>query len=106
MQFIRKNYKLIITFLIVLILTELAVSYYLIEKFRENYLSKTEALTVALDRAGLRETDVRDTEIEFKHRDGQAWYEVEFEQIAPPCLEYTYTIDAETGEILFSQTEQ
>ena len=106
MQFIRKNYKIIITFLIVLILTELAVSYYLIEKFRETYLSKTEALTVALDRAGLRETDVRDTEVEFKHKGAQAWYEVEFEQAAPPCLEYTYSIDAETGEILFSQTEQ
>ena len=106
MQFIRKNYKIIITFLIVLILTELAVSYYLIEKFHENYLSKTEVLTVALDRAGLRETDVRDTEVEFKHKGAQAWYEVEFEQTAPPCLEYTYSIDAETGEILFSQTEQ
>ena len=106
MQFIRKNYKLIITFLIVLILTELAVSYYLIRKFHETYLSKDEALTVALSDAGLQETDVRDTEIEFKHRDGQAWYEVEFEQTTPPCLEYTYTIDAETGKILFSQTEQ
>ena len=106
MQFIRKNYKLIITFLIVLILSELAVSYYLIERFRENYLSKTEALTVALSDAGLEETDVRDTEIEFRHKDKQAWYEVEFEQAAPPCLDYTYSIDAETGEILFSQTEQ
>ena len=106
MQFIRKNYKLIITFLIVLILMELAVSYYLIQKFRENYLSKTEVLTVALDRAGLRETDIRDAEIEFKHKDGRAWYEVEFEQAVPPCLDYTYSIDAETGEILFSQTEQ
>ena len=106
MQFIRKNYKIIITFLIVLILTELAVSYYLIERFRETYLSKTEVLTVALDRAGLRESDVRDTEIEFKHRDGRAWYEVEFEQTAPPCFDYEYSIDAETGEILFSQTEQ
>ena len=106
MQFIRKNYKLIITFLIVLILTELAVSYYLIQKFHETYLSKDEALTVALDRAGLHEDDVRDTEIEFKHKDSQAWYEVAFEQTAPPCLDYTYTIDAETGEILFSQTEQ
>ena len=106
MQFIRKNYKIIITFLIVLILSELAVSYYLIEKFHEAYLSKTEALTVALDCAGLRETDVRDTEVKLRHRDGQAWYEVEFEQTAPPCLEYTYSIDAETGEILFSQTGQ
>lgn len=106
MQFIRKNYKLIITFLIVLILAELAVTYYLTERFRETYLSKTEALTVALDCAGLHETDVRDTEIEFRHRDGQAWYEVEFEQAAPPCLEYTYSIDAETGEILFSQKKQ
>lgn len=106
MRFIRKNYKLIITFLIVLILSELAVSCYLIERFRENYLSKTEALTIALSRAGLRETDVQDTEIEFKHRDGRAWYEVEFEQTAPPSFDYTYSIDAETGEILFSQTEQ
>lgn len=106
MQFIRKNYKLIITGLIVLILMELAVSYYLIQKFRENYLSKTEVLTVALDRAGLRETDIRDAEIEFKHKDGRAWYEVEFEQAVPLCLDYTYSIDAETGEILFSQTEQ
>ena len=106
MQFIRKNYKLIITFLIVLILSELAVSYYLIQKFHETYLSKDEALTVALSKAGLQETDVRDTEIEFRHKDGRAWYEVEFEQTAPPCLEYTYSIDAETGEILFSQTEQ
>ena len=106
MQFIRKNYKIIITFLIVLILSELAVSYYLIEKFHEAYLDKTKALTVALNDAGLGETDVRDTEIEFRHKDGQAWYEVTFEQTAPPCLDYTYSIDAETGEILFSQTEQ
>ena len=106
MQFIRKNYKLIITFLIVLILSELAVTYYLIERFRETYLDKTEALTVALSDSGLRETDVRDTEIEFRHKDGRAWYEVEFEQTAPPCFDYEYSIDAETGEILFSQTEQ
>ena len=106
MRFIRKNYKLIITFLIVLILAELAVTYYLIERFRETYLDKTEALTAALSDSGLRETDVRDTEIEFRHKDGRAWYEVTFEQTAPPCLDYTYSIDAETGEILFSQTEQ
>lgn len=104
MQFIRKNYKPIITFLIVLILAELAVSYYLIEKFHETYLSKTEVLAIVLSDIGLQETDVRGTEIEFKHKDGRAWYEIGLEQTAPPCLYYKYRIDAETGEILFSQT--
>ena len=103
MQFIRRNYKLIIAFLIMLILAELAVSHYMIEQFHEIYLSKTEALAVALDDAGLDEADVLETEIKFKQKDGQAWYEIGFRQAAPPCLCYAYSIDAESGNVLFQQ---
>ena len=104
MQFIRKNYKLIITFLIGLILAELAVSYYLIERFHETYLSRGEALAIALDDAGLQEADVQESRIVFAHEGEQVWYEVTFEQIAPPGSVHAYQIDAGTGQILSAQT--
>ena len=105
MQWVRKNYKAIITCLICVIFAELAVSYYLVERFHELYLSRDEATAIALEDAGLTAEQVGGLTAKLKSRDGQAWYEIAFEQTAPPCPSYEYRVDAETGSILFSESK-
>ena len=105
MQWVRKNYKTIITCLICVIFAELAVSYYLIEQFHALYLSRDEAAALALADAELAAEQTEGLSAKFRHEDGRAWYEVKFEKTIPPCLVYEYRIDAETGSILFSEAK-
>lgn len=100
MEYLKQNYKAIVTFLIILILLEVVVVWYMLQQFRENYLSGPEALSCALADAGYAESEVRGTDIDLRHKSGKAWYEVEFESDG---VEYRYEIDAETGEILSAQ---
>lgn len=106
MDFIRKNYKKIVTFLICIILAELAVTYYMVEQFHETYISKDDACEIALDDAGLKESGVNGLAAKFRHKDGRGWYEVGFEQAAPPYRAYTFEIDAETGTIISRSSEE
>ena len=101
MEFVKNNYKTLVSFLIILILFEIVIVWYMLQQFRENYLSGPEALTYALADAGRGEADVRDADIDLKHKDGRAWYAVEFEADG---VEYSYEVDAETGEILRAET--
>lgn len=102
MEYVRKNYKTLVTFLILLILLELVAVWYMIRQFRENYLSGPEALAVALTDAGFGEAEVRDADVDLKHKSGSAWYKIEFER---GDTEYVYEIDAETGAILSARAE-
>ncbi len=60
------------------------------------YISKQEAIRIALDHAGFSETEVDFLEIEFDWNNGHMVYEVEFEK---GKIEYEYDINALTGEI-------
>ena len=97
MEWLKRNAKTVISALIILILLEIAVAWYLINQFREKYLSGEEALAFALEDAALDANDAKNADIRLKTEKGSAWYEIEFD--AGDAV-YEYRIDAETGEIL------
>lgn len=97
MEWLKKNYKTVTGTLIILILIEVVVAWYLIEQFRQNYLSGEEALTIALEDAGLSREDAGKTDIDLETRAGSAWYEIEIDADGGTLR---YRIDAETGAIL------
>ena len=102
MEWLRRNYKTVVGALIILILTEAVLAWYLIGQFRENYLSGEEALAIALEDAGLCRDDARDTDIDLETEDGRAWYEIEIET---SDAVHEYRVDAETGEILAARVK-
>ena len=66
-----------------------------------DYISRSSAITKALNDLNLKESDVRDldVELEYKNRYNAYIYEVSFDYQA---YEYEYIIDAKTGSILDS----
>ncbi len=67
------------------------------------FIGKENALTVALEKAGVAREDVEKLEIEFDCDDGVMLYEVEFEF---GDNEYEYEINAKTGEIVEEEIEE
>lgn len=65
-------------------------------------ISREEAINKALENAGLKREDVRDIEAELDLERGVTVWEVDFES---KNTEYSYEINAQTGEILKSQTQ-
>lgn len=103
MEWLKRNGKAVIGALVILILLEAVVSWYLIGQFRENYLSGEEALAVALADAGLSRDDVDAPDIALKTKKGEAWYEIAFGADGARTL---YRVNAETGEIVSKQVER
>lgn len=66
------------------------------------YIGNDEVKASVFEHAKVKESDVRELEIEFDYEYGKMVYEVEFS-----CgeYEYDYSVDAETGEILHSHRE-
>jgi len=102
MDWLKKNYKTVTGALVILILIESVIAWYLIAQFRENYLSGDEALTVALADAALTREDAVKTKIDLKTRQGRAWYKITIETSDSV---HEYEVDAETGEILSADTD-
>lgn len=100
MAWLRKNYKTVTGALIVLILIEAVIAWYLIEQFRENYLSGEEAFSFALADAGLPRDAVSDPDVRLRTKDGRAWYEITFAAVDGAGAAFRYGIDAETGAVL------
>ena len=65
--------------------------------FNDGSLTAEDAKAIALEHAGLTETDVSRLKAEFDTDDGRSVYEVEFHV---GRTEYKYELDARTGEIL------
>ena len=97
MDWLRRNAKTVTGALVILILTECAVTYYLIQQFHENYLSGDEAAAIALADARYARDDVDKLKIKLGHKSGEAWYDGSFTADGTPLI---YRIDAESGEIL------
>lgn len=97
MNWLRRNAKTVIGALIILILMECALAWYMVQQFRENYLSGDEASAIALADARLEREEASGLSVKLAHKDGQAWYEVAF---TAGGVEFAYRIDAESGEIL------
>lgn len=68
-----------------------------------NYKTKEDAKKIALDHAGVTESDVSGMKVEFDREDGVPSYEIEFHHGG---YEYDYDIDAETGKILKSEKDK
>lgn len=61
------------------------------------------AVNTALAQAGLKLSDVRDLDCDADYENGRAVYEVSFDSGG---MEYEVTIDADSGEVLFYETER
>lgn len=97
MEWFKRNAKFIIRVLIILILVECALAWYVLQQFRERYLSRDEAAAVALADARMEREETADLTVKLDQEDGFAWYEVVF---TAGGASFTYRIDAESGEIL------
>lgn len=64
---------------------------------KDNLISKDNAQKIALDHAKISATDAKRLNIELDHEDGTKVYEVEFDASG---YEYSYEINATTGEIV------
>ena len=67
------------------------------------YITPEEAKSIALKHAGVKESEVRDLEVELDRDDGTLHYDVDFEKDG---YDYDYEIDATSGKILKSRKER
>lgn len=70
---------------------------------QSSLVDRENAITIALKKAGLKYSEVRDLEAEIDHKGKTTCWEVEFESKG---FKYSYDIDAKTGEILRSEKER
>ena len=103
MEWLKRNYKTIVGALIILIALEAVLVWYMIQRFHENYLSRDEAVSVALADAGLEREHAGEAKIRLNSSKGEAWYEIEFPAADGSGSTYHYLIHAETGEILLQR---
>lgn len=61
------------------------------------YITESKAKAIALQHAGLKESEIRIKKVKFDYDDGRAEYEIEFRK---GQTEYEYTIDAVKGTVL------
>ena len=91
--------KKILVTLCVVLLVAVAASIAVFSIFSAKYISRSEAVEIALEHAELAPSQLRELDAEFERSPYGAWYEVDFETFG---LEYEYSVDAVTGEILHS----
>ena len=68
----------------------------------KEYIGRDKAVSIALEAAGVKESDARELESEMDYEGGVMVYEVEFETAEG---EYEFDINALTGEIVKNETE-
>lgn len=71
--------------------------------FQTTAITRERALEIALEKAGVAQTDIRDLEIELDYERGAKVWEVDFDH---GNLEYSYDVDAETGAVTKVQRER
>lgn len=98
----KKALKTVLIVLIVLIILGGCIGGYFIWRHNDLYIGKSEALSIALDHAGLTAAQIKENDVEFEKNGHSAWYEVEFETHG---MEYEYSVDAVSGEILYSYSQ-
>lgn len=98
----KKFFKTIAVIFVFLLVLGGAVGGYFIHRHNSMYIGRDKALEIALRDAGVAVSDLRDRDIDFDSGYGSAWYDVDFETVA---MEYEYSLNAVTGEILYSYSE-
>ena len=67
-----------------------------------DFATQEEALAIALQHAGVSEQDIFKVEIKLENEHGRDEYDIEFHAAG---REYSYDIDAQSGEIINSESE-
>ena len=87
--------KKILTILLVIVLLGAAIGGFFIYRHVSSTIGKDAAVQIALKDAGLERNQAYDLEVDYEH----GYYEVDFESGKG---DFSYRIDARTGEILTS----
>ena len=104
MEWLKRNAKTVIGALVILILVESVLAWYLIQQFRDNYLRGDDALQIALEDANVPRDAAQHVDIDLKTKSGTAWYEITFE--GDSGTTYRCSVDAETGAVLSMQIQE
>ncbi len=94
--------KKVLTVLLIVLVLGVCIGGFFIWRHQSSTIGKDAALNIALEDAGLTGKQAFDVDVEYDKERGNARYEVDFDG---PAGEYTYIIDAASGEILSSRTE-
>ena len=68
-----------------------------------NEITREKALEIAFEKAGVKQADVRDLEIELDTENGVKVWEIDFEH---KNLEYSYDVNAQSGAITKTERER
>lgn len=98
----NKAFKTVLIILVVLLVLGAAIGGCFIYRHNSMYIGKDGALQIALSDAGVTPAAVREKDVEFEHSRNGAWYDIDFETAG---MEYSYSLDAVTGEILYRYSE-
>ncbi len=98
----KKVLKIIVIVLVLLLVAGGAVGGFFLHRYNTMYIGRDEALRIAAKDAGVELSALRDRDVDFDVEHGSAWYEVGFDVDG---MEYEYSLDAITGEILYSCSE-
>ena len=98
----NKAFKTVLIILVVLLVLGAAIGGCFIYRHNSMYIGKDGALQIALSDAGVTPAAVREKDVEFERSRNGAWYDIDFETAG---MEYSYYLDAATGEILYRYSE-
>ena len=98
----NKAFKTVLIVLVVLLVLGAAIGGCFIYRHNNMCIGKDGALQIALSDAGVTPAAVREKDVEFEHSRNGAWYDIDFETAG---MEYSYSLDAATGEILYRYSE-
>ena len=98
----KKACKTVLIVLVVLLVIGAAVGGYFIYRHNSMYIGRDAALQLALRDAGVSPAAIREKDVEFERSRNGAWYDIDFEAAG---MEYSYSLDAATGEILYRYSE-
>ena len=98
----KKAFKTVLIVLVVLLVVGAAIGDYFIYRHNSMYIGRDAALQIALSDAGVSPAAVREQDVEFERNRNGAWYDIDFETAG---MEYSYSLDAVTGEILYRYSE-
>lgn len=98
----KKGLKIAIIVLAVVLVAGAVIGGYFIYRNKTMYISKQDALEIALSDSGVDRRNIIETDADLEKTAYAAVYEVEIETAG---AEYKYVLDASTGEILSSKVK-